>query len=84
VDKRASFFVSCVSDAEDKLLKFQNQITTDLLARGIDVQQVPINVIRLSSGNTKGGSITVPWTSCLAGWDLSVFANKNKKISVVI
>ncbi len=24
---------------------------------------------RLKSGNTKGGSITVPLTSCLTGWD---------------
>ncbi len=30
------------------------------------------------SGNTKGGSITVPLTSCLTGLDQSVFANKNK------
>ncbi len=29
-------------------------------------------------GNTKGGSITIPLTSCLTGLDKSVFGNKNK------
>jgi len=33
------------------------------------------------SGNTKGGSITVPLTSCLTGLDLVCFANKNKNFS---
>ncbi len=31
-----------------------------------------------ATGNAKGGSITVPLTSCLTGLDQSVFANKNK------
>ncbi len=34
-------------------------------------------------GNTEGGSITVPLTSCLTGLDLSVLQMKTKK-SVVI
>jgi hypothetical protein len=38
-----------------------------------------INVIPIvASGNTKGGRITVPLTSCLTGLDLVCFANKNK------
>jgi hypothetical protein len=32
----------------------------------------------LPAGNTKGGSIIVPLTSCLTGLDLVYFANKNK------
>jgi hypothetical protein len=34
--------------------------------------------VTLPSGNTKGGSITVPLTSCLTGLALVCFANKNK------
>ncbi len=32
-------------------------------------------------GNTKGGSITVPLTSCLTGLDLSVLQIKKKNVS---
>jgi len=32
-------------------------------------------------GNTKWGSITVPLTSCLTGWDLSVMQIKTKIVS---
>ncbi len=32
-------------------------------------------------GNTKGGSITVPLTSCLTGFDLSVLKIKTKIVS---
>ncbi len=32
-------------------------------------------------GNTKGGSITVPLTSCLTGLDYSVFQIKTKIVS---
>jgi hypothetical protein len=33
------------------------------------------------SGNTKGGSFTVPFTSCLTGLDLSVLQIKTKIVS---
>jgi len=33
------------------------------------------------AGNTKGGSITVPLTSCLTGLDLSVLKIKTKMVS---
>ncbi len=33
------------------------------------------------AGNTKGGSITVPLTSCLSGLDLSVLQIKTKMVS---
>jgi hypothetical protein len=33
------------------------------------------------AGNTKGGSITVPLTSCLTGLDLSVLQMKTKIVS---
>ncbi len=33
------------------------------------------------AGNTKGGSITVPLTSCLTGLDLSVLQIKTKIVS---
>ncbi len=36
---------------------------------------------RLIPGNTKGGSITVPLTSCLTGLDLSVLQIKTKIVS---
>ncbi len=35
----------------------------------------------LQSGNTKGGSITVPLTSCLTGLDQSVLQIKTKIVS---
>ncbi len=35
----------------------------------------------VETGNTKGGSITVPFTSCLTGWDLSVLQIKTKIVS---
>ncbi len=35
----------------------------------------------LKAGNTKGGSITVPLTSCLTGLDWSVLQNKTKIVS---
>jgi hypothetical protein len=35
----------------------------------------------VNSGNTKGGSITVPLTSCLTGLDLSVLQIKSKIVS---
>ncbi len=34
------------------------------------------------AGNTKGGSITVPLTSCLTGLDLSVLEIKTKIVSI--
>ena len=37
----------------------------------------------MGAGNTKGGSITVPLTSCLTGLDLSVLQIK-QKLSVAI
>jgi hypothetical protein len=37
-----------------------------------------ITVTSVSPGNTKGGSITAPLTSCLTGFGLVCFANKNK------
>ncbi len=36
---------------------------------------------RIKSGNTKGGSITVPLTSCLTGLDKSVLQMKTKIVS---
>jgi hypothetical protein len=36
---------------------------------------------RVESGNTKGGSITVPLTSCLTGLDKSVLQIKTKIVS---
>jgi hypothetical protein len=33
------------------------------------------------AGNTKGGSITVPLTSCLTGFDYSVLQIKTKMVS---
>jgi hypothetical protein len=35
----------------------------------------------VSAGNTKGGSITVPLTSCLTGLDQSVLQTKTKIVS---
>jgi hypothetical protein len=35
----------------------------------------------VAPGNTKGGSITVPLTSCLTGLDLSVLQIKTKIVS---
>ena len=35
----------------------------------------------MAPGNTKGGSITVPLTSCLTGLDLSVLQIKTKIVS---
>ncbi len=35
----------------------------------------------VQAGNTKGGSITVPLTSCLTGLDLSVLQIKTKIVS---
>jgi hypothetical protein len=35
----------------------------------------------LAAGNTKGGSITVPLTSCLTGLDYSVLQIKTKNVS---
>jgi len=37
-----------------------------------------IVILSVVSGNTKGGSITVPLTSCLTGFGLVCFTNKNK------
>ena len=34
-----------------------------------------------TTGNTKGGSITVPLTSCLTGLDVSVLQIKTKNVS---
>ena len=34
-----------------------------------------------SAGNTKGGSITVPLTSCLTCWDQPVLQIKTKNVS---
>jgi hypothetical protein len=36
---------------------------------------------KVESGNTKGGSITVPLTSCLTGLDYSVLQIKTKMVS---
>ena len=38
-------------------------------------------VRRVKPGNTKGGSITVPLTSCLTGLDQSVLQTKTKIVS---
>jgi hypothetical protein len=38
-------------------------------------------VRRVKPGNTKGGSITVPLTSCLTGLDQSVLRTKTKIVS---
>jgi hypothetical protein len=48
-----------------------------------DFDSLSIVVISLmqKAGNTKGGSISAPLTSCLTGLDMSVF---EKKISVAI
>jgi hypothetical protein len=40
-----------------------------------------IRVMTLRAGNTIGGSITVPLTSCLTGLDKSVFKIKTKIVS---
>jgi hypothetical protein len=37
--------------------------------------------MKLKAGNTKGGSIPVPLTSCLTGLDLSVLQIKTKIVS---
>jgi hypothetical protein len=37
--------------------------------------------LMVQPGNTKWGSITVPLTSCLTGWDLSVMQIKTKIVS---
>ncbi len=36
---------------------------------------------KVKAGNTKGGRITVPLTSCLTGLDLSVLQIKTKSVS---
>ncbi len=41
----------------------------------------PASIKHISAGNTKGGSITVPLTSCLTGLDLSVLQIKTKMVS---
>jgi hypothetical protein len=38
-------------------------------------------ILKLVLGNTKGGSITVPLTSCLAGLDQSALRIKTKIVS---
>ena len=38
-------------------------------------------VVKLYPGNSKGGSITVPFTSCLTGLDESVLQIKTKIVS---
>jgi hypothetical protein len=40
----------------------------------------PVSIIH-RPGNTKGGSIPVPLTSCLTGLDFSVFQIKTKNVS---
>jgi hypothetical protein len=40
--------------------------------------------VNMTPGNTKGGSITVPFTSCLDWFGLVCFANIKQKLSVVI
>jgi hypothetical protein len=41
----------------------------------------PKQLGRAKPGNTKGGSITVPLTSCVTGLDLSVLQLKTKIVS---
>jgi hypothetical protein len=40
-----------------------------------------LKTLNVKPGNTKGGSITVPLTSCLAGLDKSVLQIKTKSVS---
>jgi hypothetical protein len=41
----------------------------------------PVVILMVSSGNTQGGSITVPLTSCLTGLDQSVLQIKAKIVN---
>jgi len=41
----------------------------------------PGNLLNIQPGNTKGGSITVPLTSCLTCWDQPVLQIKTKIVS---
>jgi hypothetical protein len=44
-------------------------------------KSIDCNTIIVCTGNTKGGSIIVPLTSCLTGLDLSVLQIKTKIVS---
>ncbi len=44
-------------------------------------KSIDSNTIIVCTGNTKGGSITVPLTSCLTGLDLSVLQIRTKIVS---
>ncbi len=52
-----------------------------LVASAISHYLMPAVLTLLDAGNTKGGSITVPLTSCLIGLDLSVLQIKTKIVS---
>ncbi len=47
----------------------------------LDVAVPVLHTVWVLSGNTKGGSITVPLTSCLTGLDQSVLQIKTKIVS---
>ncbi len=68
----SDIFIFCVNKVENILLGFY-------------VLSFPLNllaVVGVKPGNTKGGSITVPLTSCLTGLDQSVLQiNKNCQLS---
>ncbi len=56
--------------------------TTSLSNAKFDVFISPVDSVSMGeAGNTTGGSITVPLTSCLTGLDLSVLQIKTKIVS---
>jgi len=68
----SDIFIFCVNKVENILLVFS------VLSFSLNL---PL-VVGLKPGNTKGGSITVPLTSCLTGLDQSVLqVNKNCQLS---
>jgi hypothetical protein len=58
------------------LVKLMMQLTTALVRTFTHLGVKPMSHLRVSPGNTNGGSITVPLTSCLTGLDLSVLPTK--------
>ncbi len=70
----------CIATLSTTLLSMTmlNIITHSKTTLSIATQKMAVRIMTLNTGNTKGGSITVPLTSCLTGLDQSVLKIKTK------
>ncbi len=69
--ERFTFYNILVSINKKSVPNFLNlMLTNKIFFESAYYYLVPVEiVVKLGSGNTKGGSITVPLTSCLTGLD---------------